>query len=168
MTTYPNHMLKAGAAVLAKSEGSHGIAMTHADIVTAVLDATLGLSQAELDIIAERRRQVEVEGWTAEHDDHNRDGSLERAAACYAWAGSLSDKHRTHYDAKSALKSAESDNRIWFRTDIIKSLWHWARSWWKPTTRRRDLIKSGALVIAAVERIDRAAAKAAPTPEPTP
>ncbi len=39
-------------------------------------------SQALLDVIAERRRQVEVEGWSPEHDDAHMDKSLADAAAC--------------------------------------------------------------------------------------
>ena len=33
---------------------------------------------------------------------------------------------------------------------------------WQPTTSRRDLVKAGALVLAEIERLDRAAA---PKPE---
>lgn len=33
---------------------------------------------------AERKRQIESEGWTAEHDDEHSDGELARAAVCYA------------------------------------------------------------------------------------
>ncbi|WP_053239926.1 hypothetical protein [Pleomorphomonas koreensis] len=169
MTSYPREMLKAGAAVICRCEGPHGIAMTHAEIVAAVLDATLGLSQAELDVIAERRRQIEVEGWTAESDDHHPNGSLEKAAACYAWAASLSERHRAEYAKQSNLKGDENDNRVWFNTDGLRLLWMWARRWWKPTTRRQDLVKSCALGLAALDRIDRKAAKeASPAPEPTP
>lgn len=39
-------------------------------------------------IAAERQRQIDVEGYTAKHDDNHRDGSLVLAAACYA-AGSV-------------------------------------------------------------------------------
>ena len=35
----------------------------------------------------------------------------------------------------------------------------WRR--WKPTDRRRDLVKAGALILAEIERLDRAACKAA-------
>ena len=36
-------------------------------------------------IAAERRRQIEEEGWSAEHDDdEHQDGELAMAAACYA------------------------------------------------------------------------------------
>jgi hypothetical protein len=36
------------------------------------------------EIAAERRRQIEVEGWTHAHDDGHDDGSLAAAAACHA------------------------------------------------------------------------------------
>jgi hypothetical protein len=36
------------------------------------------------EIIAERRRQVDTEGWTEEHDDKHNGGELARAGACYA------------------------------------------------------------------------------------
>ncbi|MEB3421767.1 hypothetical protein VK682_24660 [Salipiger manganoxidans] len=40
-------------------------------------------------------------------------------------------------------------------------LWPWDRKWWKPTTPRRDLVKAGALIVAEIERLDRAALRAA-------
>ncbi|MCT5529908.1 hypothetical protein LZL70_30340, partial [Pseudomonas aeruginosa] len=46
------------------------------------------MPQAWLDVQAERRRQVEAEGWTPEHDDEHSHGQMARAAACYALAGS--------------------------------------------------------------------------------
>lgn len=42
------------------------------------------LSPAALAVIAERRRQIEVEGWTHEHDDQHQVGDLASAGACYA------------------------------------------------------------------------------------
>lgn len=33
----------------------------------------------------------------------------------------------------------------------------WSRAWFKPTQPRRDLVKAGALTLAEIERIDRAA-----------
>ncbi|MFO6263101.1 hypothetical protein ACLBVP_33290, partial [Pseudomonas aeruginosa] len=44
--------------------------------------------QVWLDVQAERRRQIEAEGWTPEHDDAHSHGEMARAAACYALAGS--------------------------------------------------------------------------------
>ena len=78
------------------------------------------------EIAAERKRQIEVEGWTVEHDDKHSDGSLAMAATCYA----------TVYP-------------------LAGSYWPWDIKWWKPKDRRRDLIRAGALIVAEIERLDR-------------
>lgn len=92
------------------------------------------------DIAAERRRQVEEEGWTTEHDDQHDRGELARAAACYA-AG-----HTFDHDVYPA-----------FQTTVNMTAWPWSRDWWKPTTPRRNLVKAAALIVAEIERLDRAA-----------
>jgi hypothetical protein len=33
--------------------------------------------------------------------------------------------------------------------------WPWRHSWWKPSTRRRDMVKAAALLLAAIEQYDR-------------
>lgn len=78
------------------------------------------------EIVAERRRQVEVEGWTPEHDDAHSHGELAQAAACYALGSRTASR------------------------------WPWDAEWWKPTNRRRELVKAAALIIAEIERLDRA------------
>ncbi|WP_321946608.1 hypothetical protein [Paraburkholderia sp. J10-1] len=89
-------------------------------------------TQAAHDVLAERRRQVTEEGWTPQHDDQHADGDLAAASACYALhAGG-------------------------WQPATIAEYWPWAPSWWKPTTKRRDLVKSVALGIAEIERLDRA------------
>jgi hypothetical protein len=88
------------------------------------------------DITAERRRQVEAEGWTPEHDDEHGDGSLAAAAATYAFSAATAERY--------------------LAADPI-GFWPWAPEWWKPSTPRRDLVKAGALIVAEIERIDRAA-----------
>lgn len=89
------------------------------------------------DIAAERRRQIEVEGWDADHDDGHSRGQIALAAAAYAYSGSI-DKIRPRVISH-----------------IVKTLWPWDWSWWKPTNRRRDLVKAGALILAEIERLDR-------------
>jgi hypothetical protein len=90
------------------------------------------------DIAAERKRQIEEEGWTAEHDDQHDSGELAASAACYAISA-------TPYDITNPANG------------IFPYLWPvtWAKSWWKPTNRRRDLVKAGALIVAEIERLDR-------------
>jgi hypothetical protein len=82
------------------------------------------------DVYIERRRQVEKEGWTAEHDDAHSDWNLSYAAASYA------------------VFEPEGEH-------ISKSLWPWQEEWFKPTTPRRNLIKAMALLCAELERLDR-------------
>lgn len=92
-------------------------------------------SAAARDVLAERRRQVDVEGWSSDHDDNHTRGEIALAAAAYA--------------ANSA-----AIRELWF--DSARPLWPWHWSWWKPKGRRRDLVRAGALIIAEIERLDRA------------
>lgn len=95
----------------------------------------LALSQAATDVLAERRRQVTAEGWTSESDDQYEDGELIDAAACYA-----------------------QDSSLWNCIGEPPSDWPWSDEWWKPSKNmRRNLVKAGALILAEIERRDRAA-----------
>ena len=86
-------------------------------------------------ILAERRRQIEEEGWTPEHDDQHDDGSLLRAAVIYY-------RHAVHGDVQ-------------IRMDGAPLGWPWDRSWWKPRDARADLVRAGALCVAEKERLGR-------------
>lgn len=100
------------------------------------------ISQAAQDVIAERRRQVEAEGFASERDDQYVDGQLAAASASYSIdACALSFGGR--------LSSPKPP-----------SIWPWDAAWWKPAGARCNLVKSAALAIAEIERLDRAAAKA--------
>ena len=100
-------------------------------------------SKAARDVLAERLRQVEAEGWTPAHDDFHEEGELADAAACYA-AGCI----------PMAPAAASSQGHGY------TSLWPWEAKWWKPGgDRRRDLVKAGALILAEIERLDRASMK---------
>lgn len=89
-------------------------------------------------IAAERQRQIEQEGWTPEHDDGHDLFELARAGACYALvAAGYPPGH-----------------------EIIQRLWPFEGAWLKPSdTRRRDLVKGGALILADIERLDRTEAR---------
>ena len=84
-------------------------------------------------IAAERRRQIEAEGWTPEHDAEHWDDDLARAAVCYALPSSERPLHR------------EDPPRPW----------PWLRSAWKPCPddRVRELVKAGALIAAEIDRL---------------
>lgn len=103
----------------------------------------LSLTKAEEDIIRERSRQVSEEGWSSERDDAYISGELARAAAAYC---------------ESAARPKLFSRRPGAAFTVPMS-WpsSWSREWWKPTNSRRDLVKAGALIIAEIERLDRAA-----------
>lgn len=89
--------------------------------------------------LAERRRQIAVEGFTAEDDDKQTDCSLAAAAACYALLGEDDDISKLQYAGMQ--------------------VWPWPLYWWRPTTYQRNLEKAIALLIAEAERVARKNAK---------
>jgi len=110
------------------------------------------------DIAAERLRQIEAEGWTPEHDDdEHAEGMLSRAAACYAAGAPIYTIYQTQCYADAPHTDPISDDGP-MSLPVIKPLWPWTDDWWKPTDRRRDLVKAAALIVAEIERLDRAAA----------
>jgi len=87
------------------------------------------------DVVAERRRQIQKEGWSPEHDDAYERGEMAGAAACYAL----------------------TNVGHWAAGPAIDQFWPWDEAWWKPSGNRRNLVKAAALLLAEIERIDRAA-----------
>lgn len=112
---------------------------------------------ALLDVIAERQRQQEQEGWTPEHDDKETLGALASAAACYALAAA--------FESTSTAVGLLSPEGIAEINAEPPDEWPFDPAWWKPKDARRDLVRAAALLLAEIERRDRAAAKA---PEATP
>ena len=116
-----------------------------------------GAATAMFDVIAERFRQQEKEGWTPEHDDAHKEGELAQAAAVYAhpFKIRLADQ-RDEYDRGT-------NPWPWYdQVDVSGGrgdfpVWSWQPAWLKKTDRRRDLVKAAALIIAEIERLDRAA-----------
>ncbi|WP_143182179.1 ead/Ea22-like family protein [Serratia fonticola] len=98
------------------------------------------------DVMAERHRQISAEGWTPNHDDQHTSSEMAGAAACYA----------SHVNARGWVYSRNPSD---YQSETESSNWPWDASWWKPTNPRRDLVKAGALILAEIERLDRAAAK---------
>lgn len=101
-------------------------------------------------IAAERRRQVEKEGWSAEHDDGHDIGELAAAAAVYA------------LHASGVLNGEEL-------ADLFEAAWPWVLKDWKPgkpdeseADAMRCLAKAGALIAAEMDRRERAAQLLAP------
>lgn len=88
------------------------------------------ISRAMTAIILERQRQIDVERFDHAHDDAHDKGDLALAGAAYAVAA-------VHPDVNPPA---------WFPFE---------RGWWKPDGFRHDLIRSGALILAELERFDR-------------
>lgn len=108
------------------------------------------------DITRERQRQVEEEGWSLAHDDEHGDGELATAAACYA----LEPSERAMEGGHWTYGGRDPELSKWVGSR--PQLWPWRADWWRPSSRRRDLIKAAALIVAEIERLDRLAGSAAP------
>ena len=92
-------------------------------------------------ISAERQRQIEEEGWSANHDDLHDRFQLSNAAIAY-------------------LNPSNSDH--------VRKFWPWDWKWWKPVrasmdvpyevAQIRNLVKAGALIAAEIDRLERSTA----------
>lgn len=98
----------------------------------------------------ERQRQIEQEGWSPEHDDqHNRD-ELSRAAQAY-----LNAMEAVPYEDDNGICSGFV---LKPRKQWPAYPWPWEPSWWKPSDDPvRNLVKSGALIAAEIDRLNRLA-----------
>lgn len=144
-TFYPSQSavwpaVQRGWAILSRFSGKTD-SVDAASVKTSAAIARTGARDGVIaEIAAERRRQVEVEveGWTPEHDDSHRRGEMALAAACYA-----------------------APKFVGFAGAAFGALpWPWDRSWWKPRDVRRNLVRAGALIVAEIERLDRQHASA--------
>ena len=92
-----------------------------------------------IELIADERiRQIEKEHWTHRHDDLHVNGDMADAAAIYAMCPST----------RTALMAQCSE---W--------PWPWDEASFKPSPhdRIRELVKAGALIVAEIQRLQRAA-----------
>lgn len=94
------------------------------------------------EIRRERVRQETQEGFGEKHDDQYQDGVLSRGAACYALG----------YASWCGDTTAPDGSKV----PYIHIIWPWPAHWWKPKTTRRNLIRAAALLVAEIERLDRA------------
>lgn len=89
-----------------------------------------------VEIIAEeRKRQIEVEGWTSEEDDLYTAGQLALAGATYAIPTFCRDVYSTD----------------------VPIMFPFSPEWWKPSPedRIKELAKAGALIAAEIDRLQR-------------
>lgn len=129
-------------------------------------------------IAAERRRQVEKEGWTPEHDESHPRGELAQAGRAYAdaaiqvfrtldWCRDGGRKFAAHYEGEERermmrdLDEGETDPLGAYygrRQDggvrlPLMNEWPWDEASWKPDNDPvRTLVKAGALIAAEIDR----------------
>ena len=97
---------------------------------------SMSFTKAVMDVLVERARQIHQEGYTLEHDDEHEQNELIFAGAAYA------------------LHVAEAAKFGWVDKYLRPHFWPagWA---WKPADPRTRLVKAAALLLAAIERMDR-------------
>lgn len=106
-----------------------------------------------LELIAvERRRQIEQEGWTPEHDAREHDeGDIAYTAACYA----APEPIFVHREAEcSFFMNSDRGDRQLLREGFYAA-WPWDEKWDKRNkhSRERQLVIAGALIVAELERL---------------
>lgn len=107
-------------------------------------------------ITIERQRQINQEGWTPEHDDEHTEGSLIRAAVCYATPVKLYEKIKfatgngfydpwpDSWDKKWDKRPEDEDGNTIPNPDVYSD------------KKRLDLlVKAGALIAAEIDRLNR-------------
>ena len=97
---------------------------------------------AARDVLAERRRQIAEEGHHPEHDDAHPNGEIAAYAAFYAMPPAAREWPATETGYGETWGEA-----------IVPADW----SVPKVGDRRGELVKAGALILAEIERLDRAA-----------
>lgn len=112
------------------------------------------------EIANERRQQIEVKGWSPQHDDSHDDGAMALAACCYAspellyvkenYANQLTFRDCWPWDEKCDRRPHNGNVVL---PNAIAPLHQ----------RRRMLVKAAALLMAEIERLDRLSLKITPS-----
>lgn len=125
-------------------EDSEEIAMLRGEIgrlselLNAHTEGVAGATQGGMDVLGERARQRRMEGYDDAHDDAHDDFTLSSAAIAYTM------------DAR--LRGTTGHGF----TDTPPPDWPWDYSDWKQKSVRQALVVAAALIIAEIERLDRA------------
>lgn len=98
------------------------------------------------EILLERIRQWKDKEWSYAHDDQHGNGELGRAAAYYAACNAPSTYVVQSYSLALHLEA----------------VWPWDVKYRRPRPARENLIRAGALIVAEIERLDRAEGPASP------
>jgi hypothetical protein len=124
-------------------------------VVTPLGIGVMEVTAAMRDVLAERQRQTQEEGFDAEHDDGHTPGDIGLAGVAYAMTASLwLDLRHKHSETMTDEEAADAYSRV----PVNHETWPWGVEWWKPKSPRRDLVRAAALILAEIERLDRASA----------
>jgi len=126
---------------------------------------TRGSALASIE--SERLRQIEDEGYDAEHDDEHGDGELAMAAACYAAPRPIFRLGISDRFAGGGRGNGRRNTGLEPETVHFTDFWPFDTKWDKRHlhSRERQLVIAGAFLLAELERLERAkAAEAAETP----
>lgn len=105
------------------------------------LNFRIPISTAGWAVLAERKRQIDGEGWSAAHDDAHKPGELALAGVCYI---------------VNAVAPRGFD-----KYGLFAQLWPWDSKWWKPAGFWRDMVRGCALILAEMDRSLRQRGKVA-------
>jgi len=106
-------------------------------------DHAAALADAARDVLAERKRQTTQEGYSDDHDDLHENDEIAALACFYAMPAGVRD-----------WPAAETGYGETFGSAIVPEGWET-----KTGDRRSELLKAGALILAEIERLDRASQK---------
>ena len=84
-------------------------------------------------IAEERQRQIDVEGYNDEHDKNHDVDTFVKAAISYSIVDLDEEKGG----------------------DYVYACWPWDKTYWKPKGRLRNLVRAGALIAAAIDRLQK-------------
>lgn len=151
MDKYEEQAERIARTILAWADGEDSPEKVRQDATNEIWDAIRAAAGVQEGcgasrIAAERLRQINAEGYNADHDGSHCEGEMAKAAACYAMPA----------DTRKLCQSPP-------KYVGVPLWWPWWPHEWKPTPtdRIRELVKAGALIAAEIDRLTRVAAEAA-------
>jgi len=117
--------------------------MTHEEFDLSTSSRPGDTTRAARDVLAERKRQKTKRGYSDNHDDLHVNDEIAALACFYAMPTGVRD-----------WPASETGYAPTFGEAILPDGWHA-----NPGDRRSELLKAGALILAEIERFDRASPK---------
>lgn len=107
-----------------------------------------------IDLITEERQKQNNNGYDTNHDSQHDFRELMSAARIYIDAAILTTKSKEIGNSDEASTSWHKHNEP-FEWKNLKLGWPWEEESFKPTTPLEDLTKAGALIAAAIDRLQK-------------